>query len=104
MPSKTWLFVFLFTHWFTTSIVLFAYLKWVRVEIKGRKINMPFDRVHDITHSFGYLLFKWRGNWFMLCVPWKRKEMPKFGILEMNRGYEIRKCDKFHNCTLTRVG
>lgn len=48
----------------------------------------PFDNVHDIASSYGWLLFPWRGRWLMITKKWRLRWTDHRG---------------FHNCTATGI-
>jgi len=57
-------------------------------------MNLPTDRVHEVNHAYGWLLFPWFGGWIALTDAKKTTG---------NNGYSLRLFRQFHNCRATGV-
>lgn len=54
-----------------------------------RRINLPFDYIHDVGCGFGRILIPvWRDRWLMLTKK---------------RQFRLTRHGSFHNCTATGV-
>ncbi len=57
----------------------------VKASVRG---NRPLDIIHDISESYGRLLFPWRSRWVILTENWQLRLTDKRG---------------FHNCSATGI-
>jgi len=63
-----------------------------------KKMNLPFDKIHDLLSSFGYLIIPWFGR----DRYGKRRWLAWFFIKGTFRKKGIKRTDKygFHNCRI----
>ena len=66
-------------------------------------MNKPFDRVHDDTYSYGWLVLPWFGGW--IAIREQNRELRGYRPQrnEVGNGPELRLFRRFHNCTATGV-